>query len=111
MKPRKQKATKAEKERYAKLKELGCIVTRLNFAQYEPAEIHHLTSGGRRIGNMETIPLSSWYHRAILPPDCKTTTEAVLMYGPSLETSKRKFESQFGSEEFLLAETNKLIGE
>lgn len=73
-------------------------------------EIHHLTSGGRRIGNMATIPLCPFHHRAQLPTGFKNTTAAVDTLGPSLETSKEEFEQVFGSEKRLLAETNKLLG-
>lgn len=96
--------------RYAALKSLGCIVSRKLGRYGVPCEIHHLTSGGRRISNEHTIPLSAWFHRALIPPDCKTTSEAVAKYGPSLETSKRDFEARFGTEEALLAETNQLLG-
>lgn len=110
MKPRREKATKSEQMRYAALKSIGCIVSRKFYNRWEPCEIHHLTSGGRRLGNEFTIPLSSWRHRAIIPQDCKTTSEAIQKYGPSLETSKRDFVERFGSELDLLKETNRYLG-
>lgn len=109
MKPRRMKATASERARYESLKNLGCIVNRLYFDRYIAPQIHHMTSGGRRISNFHTIPLSPWLHQAWIPQDCKTKTEATDKYGPSLETSKRDFEARFGSEEFLLAETNRLL--
>ena len=112
MKPRSEPATKEEKLRYAALKSLGCIVSRKQGLYGVPAEIHHLTSGGRRLGNEFTIPLNPWFHRAVIPPGygLKNTTEAIAMFGPSLETSKRDFVARFGTEMELLAETNRLLG-
>lgn len=109
MKPRNKPATKAEKQRYARLKELGCIITRLKHGVWAYPEIHHITSGGRRLGNDKTIPLTEWFHRGIIPQDCKTSSEATQKYGPSLAKDKHEFECAFGGEEFLLAETNRLL--
>lgn len=108
LKPRRMKATKAEQERYRKLKEMGCIVTWLYFNKWAPAEIHHLTEGGRRLGNDKTIPLTSWYHRAQVPPDCLTGAQAEVRHGPSLH-SKKDFELRFNTEEWLLEQVNKLL--
>ena len=109
MKPRSKKATKEELERYVRLKELGCIVTRLKRGVWAYPEIHHMTSGGRRLGNDKTIPLTDWYHRGVIPADCKTSSEATSKYGPSMAKDKLEFECVFGGEEYLLAETNKLL--
>lgn len=111
-KPRRMKATKSELARYAKLKELGCIIDRLKPSEcYNlPVEVQHLTSGGRRIGNEHTIPLCTWHHRAQSPRGM-TSSQASLLYGPSFAKSRRRFEETYGSEEFLLAETNRLLNE
>ena len=111
MKPRSKPATKAEKARYDKLKQLPCIISliRMSPCAHIPVEIHHLTSGGRRLGNHETIPLCQYHHRAVLPASIKKTSTAVLRFGPSLETSKRDFVKIFGSEMDLLSETNKIL--
>lgn len=109
MKPRSQKATAAEKARYEKLKNMGCIATRLKWGYFQPADIQHLTSGGRRISNMHTIPLSPWLHRGLIPMDCKTSSEATNKYGPSFAKSRKQFEETFGAEEYLLSETNRLL--
>ncbi len=110
MKPRSEPATADEKRRYAALKSMPCAACRKLYTWYcGPTEIHHLTSGGRRLGNEFTIPLGRWHHRAQLPPEVKNTSEAVERFGPSLETSKRDFEARFGTEEQLLAETNRLL--
>lgn len=114
VKPRSKPATKAEKARYAKLKEMGCIINRarlwpVNFpCSGLPVQIQHLTAGGRRLGNEFTIPLCNWHHMATLPAGL-TTSQATLRYGPSFAKSRKQFEETFGSEEFLLAETNRLL--
>lgn len=76
------------------------------------AECHHITSGGRRISNFHVLPLCAFHHRNVLMPGfgLKNTTEAIAMFGPSLETSKRDFVERFGSEMDLLKETNQLLG-
>lgn len=106
--PRRMKATKAEQERYEKLKAMGCIVTRLYFGKWAAAEIHHITEGGRRIGNLDSIPLRPWYHQAKIPQGFNTTTETESILGPTLH-SKRAFVARFGSEEWLLEQVNKLL--
>ena len=108
MKPRSKPATKAEKARYAKLKEMGCIIANLRMSACYGVEVQHLTSGGRRIGNLHTIPLCPWHHRGQLPHGL-TSSQAALKYGPSFAKSRKQFEETFGSEEFLLAETNRLL--
>lgn len=110
MKPRRVPATKAEKARYAKLKELGCIIAWVGVGECMglDCEVQHLTSGGRRLGNDKTIPLCAWHHRGQLP-DGMTTSDATQFYGPSFAKSRREFESCYGSEEYLLKRTNELL--
>ena len=110
MKPRRMKATKAELARYAKLKALYCICC-YDEPLTVPAvlEIHHMTNGGRRIGNEFTLPLCSYHHRGVLPIDCKNSSTAELTYGPSFAKSKRKFIERYGTEAQLLQKVNNLI--
>ena len=101
--------TAAEAERMDKLSQAGCVVCRLSYGAYVPAEIQHLTSGGRRKGHMFTIPLCPWHHRGVcnngLTPEYMTS-----IMGPSFAHSRKDFEKTFGSEEYLLEETNKWLG-
>lgn len=109
MKPRSKPATKAEKARYEKLKQIPCIACWiLGKEGCGKHEIHHLTEGGRRLGNEKTIPLGAWHHQGIILRG-KTGLEMVKMFGPSFGKTPRQFEAHFGSEEFLLAETNRLL--
>jgi hypothetical protein len=98
----------ADIERFAKLYALGCIVSRLYFDRWEPAEIHHLVEGRKRLGHQFTIPLSPWFHRGVPPADLRPS-EATQLLGPSLAMSKRSFVERFDTERNLLEQTNKLI--
>ena len=97
-------------ERFAKLYALGCVVSRVFFDRWEPAEIHHLVEGRKRLGHQFTIPLSPWFHRGIPPLAEMRPSEAEKAIGPSLARSKRDFTAKFGTERELLEQTNKLIG-
>jgi len=101
----------ADIERFAKLYALGCIVSRLYFNRWEPAEIHHLVEGRKRLGHQYTIPLSTWFHRGIPPRWDMRPSECDKLIGPSLARSKRDFVAKFGTERELLAKTNELISE
>lgn len=52
--------TKAERDHYTKVVEIGCIICQ------QPAEIHHLLTGkgmGMKSSNMDVIPLCPNHHR------------------------------------------------
>ena len=100
--------TKAERERFRKLQELGCIVTLLFLGEYAEPDIHHLTEG-YRLGHSYTIPLSPWFHRGI-PPDGMTQKEATEELGPSLALNKKAFVERFGTERELLEATYERVG-
>jgi len=56
----KKKATKAEREHYARVVELGCVICR------SPAEVHHLLTGkglALKSDNSRVIPLCPTHHR------------------------------------------------
>lgn len=99
----------ADVERFAKLRALGCVVSKIYFNRWEPAEIHHLVEGRKRLGHQFTIPLSPWFHRGVPPLPDMRPSEAEKLIGPSLARSKREFVAQFMTERELLEETNKLI--
>ena len=96
-------------ERFAKLYALGCVVSRVFFGRWEPAEIHHLVEGRKRLGHQFTIPLSPWFHRGVPPQMDMRPSEAIEKIGPSLALSKRDFVSKYGTERELLEQTNKMI--
>lgn len=99
----------ADIERFAKLRALGCVVSKIYFNRWEPAEIHHLVEGRKRLGHQFTIPLSPWFHRGVPPRFDMRPSEATKEIGPSLALSKREFVARFMTERQLLERTNELI--
>lgn len=93
--------TKAEQERFRKLIQLGCVACRKAGSGYSYPEIHHILSGGRRMGHMQSIPLCFAHHRI---PNNGT------VIGPSLADGSRLFAAKFGSQMELLAEVNHMVG-
>jgi hypothetical protein len=41
----------------------GCIACRKDGYGYEPASVHHLIKGGKRMGHLFTIPLCIQHHQ------------------------------------------------
>lgn len=62
---------------------MGCIACRERGFGYVPPDIHHLLSGGVRIGHDATIPLCAHHHRGHAPAGM-TQAQAALVLGPSL---------------------------
>ncbi len=89
---------KADKIRYAKISEQGCIICELYEGTYSPCEIHHLSP---RKHNQRTIGLCFLHHR-----EGSSKPEYV-----SRHPFKFEFEERYKSEEKLLEITNKLIDE
>ena len=59
--------TKADRIRYGKLVEMGCILCRHLGTPGTPPEIHHLRDGhgmSQRAPNNLTIGLCAWHHRS-----------------------------------------------
>lgn len=86
-------------DRLDKLVKLGCIVCKLKFGVYSPPEIHHLRAGmgmGMRNDDDHAIPLCMYHHR-------------LGGYGVAIHAGQKFFESNYGTEEELLEETNRLI--
>ena len=101
------KPTKAEAARMARLKQMPCVAGDCTQCAIE---VHHLLSGGKRRGHMFTIPLCAWHHRGVqLGGLSRTTLEHLL--GPSLAHGSKPFHAAFGEDDYLLATTNKLLGE
>lgn len=100
--------TKAERERFAKLKEFGCICCFEMGLGWRLPDIHHIISGGRRMGHRYTIPLCKWHHEGHRP-DGWAERNTVEVFGPSLK-SKRRFIEYFGSELELLDRCDAING-
>lgn len=92
--------TAAERKRMRKLVEIGCIVCRMQSRGYVPPAIHHIVSGGKRLGEIYTIPLCDPGHHQNAP---KESGEV------SRHPGKAAFEKRYGLEAELLEITNKYI--
>jgi len=73
----------------------------------QPADIHHLTSGGRRRGDEATISLSPWHHRGLTENGSKQHYSG--LYGPSFAHGRRGFQEFFGSDDYLLEVQNVVL--
>lgn len=107
-------ANTTQKRRWDVMRELGCIACRANHAPMwrcsMNVEMHHLLSGGRRIGHEATIALCHWHHQAKrFPSTTSGYSQQAMLYGPSLEREPRRFHEMYGSDESLLATQNELI--
>ena len=80
---------------------MGCIVCILTGRGRTPAEVHHMLNGGRRMGHMFSIPLCPTHHRS-----GRNDSEIV-----SRDQSQRRFEKRYGSESYLLRETQKRVNQ
>ena len=98
--------TKADQARFDALKDMGCIAARLRGLGYVGPDIHHILSGGKRMGHQYTLPLSPWHNRGDIPEQCAGAKEAEAILGPSMYRSKRRFEAEFGTELELLEVVN-----
>jgi hypothetical protein len=81
---------------------IGCIACAQN-GRYSQPEVHHLIYGGKRRGDEFTVPLCPAHHRGV------NHHESV--HGPSLAHGSKPFRERFGSDDYLLAETNLRLGE
>lgn len=82
--------TKVEAEWMQSIAELGCIACRKD-GYSSPASVHHIISGGRRMGHLFTLPLCFLHHQG----DGRQV--------PSVHFTKRTFVARYGSELELLA--------
>jgi len=58
--------TKTEREHYAKLARLGCILCKqigIREIEDSPVEMHHVRRFGGKRENAPVIPLCAWHHR------------------------------------------------
>jgi len=88
-------ATKAEKELYRKIAELGCSLCRHQGNEGTPAELHHIRRTSKR-SNAPVIPLCPYHHRG-----SNTSIHGM---------GRKRFEREYSiTEEQLLVQTEDLI--
>ena len=105
--------TKAEQARFDAIKAgpcVACIQRGIDLSGQGLVEVHHLLSGGRRIGHMATVGLCVWSHRAVLFWG-HTHAEMRDHYGPSLAEGSKPFHAEFGPDHELLAIQNGYLEE
>lgn len=91
---------KADRIRYEKLVELGCIVSVDGVRCESPCEVHHcnIRAMGMRAPNHLTVGLCAPHHRTG-------------GYGVAVHAGLKEWQKRYGTEAELLALTNELIGE
>lgn len=100
--------TKAQKRRFLRLQDVGCICCLKEGFTGVPVDVHHLVDKGYRKhsgGHDATLPLCPWHHRGE-PPSGLTVSEALFVAGPSLALNKKLFVQTYGTERELLEEVN-----
>ena len=98
-KPGKRAPTVAEKAWMDSITALGCIACLIDGHPGTPGAVHHLLSGGRRMGHMHTICLCDPGHH-----------QNGQQFGKvSRHPFKARFESQYSSESDLLDLTQQLV--
>ena len=88
----------------ARLQDIGCLACRKDGRFGVPSDLHHPTSGGRRLGDDKVIPLCEFHHRGLLRAEA-----ARFVRGPSLADGRKALEAHYGTERELLAETERLL--
>lgn len=82
-----------------RISEYGCIACRIE-GRYRPAAVHHITSAGRRIGHLFTIPLCD--------PGHHKDGRALGMV--SVHEAKKSFEQRYGTQLELLGRLKVELG-
>ena len=95
--------TKADKERGAKLRDLGCIVC-YRQGVFTPSGIHHLDGQTKPGCHDLTIGLCGPHHQVASPVGAWATR-----HSPGRNSGKKAFEDAYGAEQDLLEMTNELI--
>ena len=91
--------TKAEKQWMDDITQLGCIVCILLGKGNTPAIVHHILKNGQRQSHLETIPLCDPGHHQGGDGWIKI----------SRHPTKTRFEVAYGTEQYLLDATQKLV--
>lgn len=99
--------TAYEQMRIDAMMKSGCYLSRLRRAMGLAVpdgvfECHHITRGGKRLGHIYTVPLHEWYHRGVVPKDCRNKKEARRRYGASLADGSKAFKASHLLDEFEL---------
>ena len=97
-------ANKAERERFDKLYELGCIVCRNEGKGFVPTAVHHIDGQSKKGAHLKTIPLCGRHHQI---KDNQKPKRWISIHGDG----KKPFEQRYGTQYELLEQVNNLINE
>lgn len=103
--------TKAEQARFDAIRSghcVCCIQRGIDVRGQGLVEVHHLLSGGRRIGHLATVGACQWHHRAV-PWWGHSHAEMRDHYGPSLAEGSKPFHAEFGADTQMLAMQNEYL--
>ena len=103
--------------RFSAFHEIGCIMCALeDRVGMGVVTVQHVVEANRRIedddGNQHamTYPACRWHHLGEVPYNCKgSPNKATMYYGPSLQHSKREFETRYGTERQLIDITDAMV--
>jgi len=109
--------TRDERQREARARKLGCILSRARIAKGLPVpkqgsvDIDHLVKPGKRLGHAFSIPLHPWYHRGVVPYPLTSKAEARELYGAAVSDGSKAFLASHGVTRMdLYIETQRLLG-
>jgi|APHM01.1.fsa_nt_gi hypothetical protein len=101
--------TRQERDHMETVQRLGCLACRIESGDRPPAEIHHVTDAGQRMGHRYVLPLCPHHHRSVSETGMRPS-EAEAIYGPSLAQDKAGFTRHYGTEAELLRWVESLVG-
>lgn len=103
--------TKAQQARFDAIKDAGCVVAFLRGLRWTPAEIHHLTLGGKhgqkRMGHEFTVGLNPWSHRGVAFNGL-SVDQCRHLFGPSYALEPRAFRELYPDDVLLAAQQSLL---
>lgn len=101
----------AHVRRFEAIKDAGCVVAFLRGHKWTPAEIHHLTIGGKhgqkRLGHEHTVGLNPWSHRGV-PFNGLTADQCRHFFGPSYALEPRAFRELYPDDVLIAAQRSLL---
>lgn len=93
--------TKQERDWLDKLADVGCIVCRIHFDCFSPAEIHHIDGKTKPDAHLNTIPLCYNHHR-------EGVNDSLYV---SRHPFRKEFEKRYGKQSDLLKKVQEIINE
>lgn len=96
--------TAEEKRHMSAVAALGCIVCKIHNDIYTPCGIHHTDGKTKPGAHFKVLGLCDGHHQISSP-----TGEWATRHGPGRNAGKSNFEEAYGTEEWLMAQTEELL--